>query len=291
MTTPVEKCRAVTPDEMPLLAATQLWKTYRRRGRKPTVALSGVSMEVATGETVGVVGETGSGKSTLGQALLGMLKTDSGQIQFAGSTVSNLSGKRLRDFRRSAQMVFQDPYDSLDPRIRIGRTVAEPLITTKVSRANRDAASMDALQRVGLGPEFASRYPHELSGGQRQRIGIARAIITRPRLLVLDEPVSALDVSVQAQILNLLNELQRELCLTYVFISHDLAVVRNVSDRLIVMQHGEVVESGHANAIFEEAKHPYTRALLAAVPSGRVQDRYRSTAARDDPFDEMATDG
>ena len=260
---------------VPILRGSGLWKGYKNRGRAPFYAVRGVSLDVRAGSTLGLVGETGSGKSTLGRLLLGIVRPSAGTVEFGGQDLTSLRRRGLREFRRSAQMVFQDPYDSLDPRMRVGDSIIEPLLPSGVDRRARGEQLGKVLDRVQLGPEFASRYPHELSGGQRQRVGVARAIITQPRLLVLDEPVSALDVSVQAQILNLLNELQRELGLTYVFISHDLSVIRNVSDQVCVMSGGEIVESGTVDEIYERSQHPYTRGLLAAIPVRHPRDRRR----------------
>ena len=231
-------------------------------------ALAGVSLEVATGRNLGVVGESGSGKSTLARLALALEPPSSGQVVFQGRDLNRLAAAELRAVRRDFQMVFQDPYGSLDPRQRVGRIVAEPLFdASPAERRERVARMLDA---VGLRGTDADKYPHEFSGGQRQRIAIARALITAPKLIVADEPVSALDVSVQAQVLNLLQDLQQAFGVTYLLISHDLAVVDHVCDEVVVMYAGRVVERGASDVLFRAAAHPYTRALLAAAADTRV---------------------
>jgi ABC-type oligopeptide transport system ATPase subunit len=230
-------------------------------------AVAGVSFDIEAGKTLGLVGESGSGKSTTGYCVLQLLRPTSGSVRFDGHELTELEGEELRRVRRDAQIVFQDPYSSLDPRMTVGNIVSEPLVVHKVgSRRDRQVRVRELLDVVGFDPTYVNRYPHEFSGGQRQRIGIARALALSPRLIVCDEPVSALDVSIQAQIINLLKDLQREFNLAYLFIAHDLAVVRSVSDRIAVMHHGRIVETGSADEVYERPKEDYTKALLASVP-------------------------
>ena len=228
-------------------------------------AVEDVSLTVNRGETLGIVGESGCGKSTTARLMVRLLEPTSGTIRFDGEDISTLSSRRLRPLRREMQIIFQDPYSSLNPRKSVGQIIGEPFA---IHRTEKDIKSrvQELLARVGLNPEHYNRYPHEFSGGQRQRIGVARAFALRPKLIVCDEPVSALDVSVQAQILNLLKSLQAEFGLTYVFISHDLSVIRQVSDRIAVMYLGRVVEIGQSELLYEHPRHPYTAALLSAVP-------------------------
>ena len=230
-------------------------------------AVDGVSFQIAEGETLGLVGESGSGKSTTGYCILQLIRPTSGAVRFMGKDLTQLKGEELRRVRREMQLVFQDPYASLDPRMTVGDIVSEPLVVHRVgSRRARRETVRRLLEVVGFNPEFTNRYPHEFSGGQRQRIGIARALALNPRLIVCDEPVSALDVSIQAQILNLLKDLQQEFGLTYLFIAHDLAVVRAMSDRIAVMNRGVLVELGPAEEVYAAPKEAYTQALLSAVP-------------------------
>jgi oligopeptide transport system ATP-binding protein len=230
-------------------------------------AVDGVSFQVEEGETLGLVGESGSGKSTTGYCILQLLKPTAGSVLYQGKELTKLGREEIRKMRREMQIVFQDPYSSLDPRMTVGDIVSEPLEVHGVgTRRNRRARVRELLDVVGFNPDYENRYPHEFSGGQRQRVGVARALALNPSLIVCDEPVSALDVSIQAQILNLLKDLQRDFGLTYLFISHDLAVVRSMSDHIAVMKDGRIVETGTADEVYETPKHEYTRALLTAVP-------------------------
>ncbi|MFI5019030.1 MAG: ABC transporter ATP-binding protein [Dongiales bacterium] len=257
----------------PLLKANDV-KTHFRVGRsvipgqqKTVYAVDGVSLEVWPGETLGLVGESGCGKSTLGRCLMRLYEITDGQILLDGVDISHLGARQLRPHRRQMQMVFQDPYASLNPRRRIGDLVAEPMrIHGRLGRAEIDRRLKELMGLVGLHPDHLNRFPHEFSGGQRQRIGVARALALEPRLIVADEPVSALDVSIQAQIVNLLADLQERLALTYIFIAHDLSVVRQVSSRIAVMYLGAIVETGPTDLVYGHPAHPYTEALISAVP-------------------------
>ena len=235
------------------------------RGHAQVHAVEGVTLEVRRGETLGIVGESGCGKSTTARLMLRLLDPTAGTIRFDGRDITHLSQRALRPLRREMQMIFQDPYSSLNPRKTVGQIVGAPFAIHHTAKNSRSRVR-ELLSRVGLSPEHYNRYPHEFSGGQRQRIGVARALALQPKLIVCDEPVSALDVSIQAQILNLLRSLQHDFNLTFVFISHDLSVIRQIADRIAVMYLGRVVELGASEAIYEHPKHPYTAALLSAVP-------------------------
>jgi peptide/nickel transport system ATP-binding protein len=251
---------------MPLLSVTNLKMGYASGG-KTFYAVDGVSFDVAENETVGLVGESGCGKSTLGKAVTRLIKPAEGEIRLEGKNIAQLDDKELRPFRKSIQMVFQDPFASLNPRKTILQILDTPLKVHGVKGADERRKQInDILDKIGFSQSALQRYPHEFSGGQRQRIGIARALILRPKLIVCDEPVSALDLSIQAQIINLLVDLKRNFGLSFLFISHDLSVVRYFSDRVLVMYLGRIVESADHASLWRQARHPYTRALLAAVP-------------------------
>jgi oligopeptide/dipeptide ABC transporter ATP-binding protein len=256
-----------------LLKVDNLRKAFKVSANRPGAAkqslkaVDGVSFEIKSGETLGLVGESGCGKSTTGKLLLRLIEPDSGTIQFDGRDVVGMRHRELTAIRRDMQMIFQDPYSSLNPRMRVGEIIGEPLVVHSLAkgRAIKEQA-LTLMQKVGLAPEHYDRYPHEFSGGQRQRIGIARTLAVRPRLIVADEPVSALDLSIQAQIVNLLKDLQEEFGLTYLFISHDLGIIEHVCDRVAVMYLGRIVEIATAEQLYHQPCHPYTEALLNAVP-------------------------
>jgi oligopeptide transport system ATP-binding protein len=257
---------------MPLVEVRNLTKHFTRGGGLFTPAsivhaVDDVSFDIQEGETFGLVGESGSGKSTVGRCMLRLTEPTSGEIRWRGEDVRAFDRTRLRAARRDMQMIFQDPYSSLNPRLRVGDIVEEPLIIHQIgSRRERRDQVGELFRLVGLDPEHLERYPHEFSGGQRQRIGLARALALRPSFIVADEPVSALDVSIQAQVINLMLDLQRRLKLTYLFIAHDLRLVRHICSRTAVMYLGRIVESGDTASIFANPQHPYTRALLSAIP-------------------------
>lgn len=250
----------------PLLEVDDVRVCFSKGGRTVR-AVDGVTFQIAPGSSVGLVGESGSGKSTLGRAVLKLERIQSGRIVYDGVDLAGLKGAAMKRFRRRAQMVFQDPSGSLNPRMSVGRTLREVLFVHRIGdRSDRMRRVRELLKLVGLDPDYAARYPHEFSGGQRQRIGIARALSLEPKLIVADEPVSALDVSVQVQILNLMNELRNKLGLTYLFIAHDLAVIRYVCDEVLVMYLGRIVERASVDELYSNPRHPYTRLLLESVP-------------------------
>ena len=257
---------------MAILEVRHLVKEFGRRGtllRRGSIvrAVDDVSFSIDEGETFGLVGESGSGKTTTGRCILRLIEPTSGEVRFKGEDVLAFSSSRLRQARRDMQIVFQDPYSSLNPRMRAGSIVEEPLIIHRMgSKAERRARVSELFELVGLDPGQAARYPHQFSGGQRQRIGLARALALNPSLVIADEPVSALDVSIQAQVINLLMDLQQRLKLTYLFIAHDLRLVRHICDRVAVMYLGKIVEMGPTERLFDAPAHPYTRALLSAIP-------------------------
>jgi peptide/nickel transport system ATP-binding protein/oligopeptide transport system ATP-binding protein len=257
----------------PLLEVKNLNKTFVSTtgftgGKKRYLqAVNDLSFTIYEGETLGLVGESGCGKSTTGKLILRLLEADSGEVLFRGTNLLQLTASRMRSLRREMQMIFQDPFSSLNPRMRVGDTLSEPFkIHKKLSATEIQTELKTLLEVVGLAPEHLNRYPHEFSGGQRQRIGIARSLAVRPSLIIADEPVSALDVSIQAQIINLMQDIQEEFGLTYLFIAHDLAVVQHICDRVAVMYLGRIVEIGPADTIYRRPRHPYTEALLNAVP-------------------------
>lgn len=293
---------SAAPSEPPLLEVRDLAVHFPfRRGnplnpmRGVIRAVDGVSFQVRPGETLGIVGESGCGKSTTARAIVNLVRPTGGEILFAGQRVDGLSESAMRPFRADLQMIFQDPYASLNPRMTIGNIIAEPMKIFRLhSAANRQLEVMRLMDTVGLNPRFLNRYPHEFSGGQRQRIGIARALAVQPKLIVCDEPVSALDVSIQAQVINLLMELQDRLGLAFVFIAHDLAVIRHIAHRVGVMYLGRLVELADARELYANPKHPYTQALLSAapIPDPRAErDRQRIELTGEVPSPDKAYTG
>ncbi len=280
---------AVAPTAAPLLQATDLVREYtlpREHLFRPpgkVHALNGVNFSIAAGRSLGIVGESGSGKSTLARLVMALDAPTSGTVELLGRNLHQLPAEELRQARRDFQMVFQDPYGSLDPRQTVERIVTEPLQAQgQTTRAEQREQAAQVLSQVGLRTNDLGKYPHEFSGGQRQRIAIARALITRPRLIVADEPVSALDVSVQAQVLNLMQDLQQQFGITYMLISHDLAVVNHLCDEVVVLYQGRIVERGSPGELFRNAQHPYTQSLVGAVPQvqpGRARARRAAAAA------------
>lgn len=257
-------------------------------GAKPQIlhALNDVSLDIYEGETLGVIGESGCGKSTFGRTLIQLYKATAGSVTFEGKNLFSLKGQELKQIKKDIQMVFQDPYSSLDPRKTAGKLIEEPLIVHNLipDKKKREERVLELMREVGLDIQHVHRFPHEFSGGQRQRINVARALSMNPKVIVCDEPVSALDVSIQAQVLNLFNRLQKEHNLTYIFISHDLGVIKHVSDRIAIMYLGRVVELCNADAIYEEPLHPYTKALLSAIPpESPFQNRERIVLKGDIP--------
>jgi oligopeptide/dipeptide ABC transporter ATP-binding protein len=281
-------------NDVPVLEVDDLVMHFAARGRggKGTVhAVDGVSFGLRPGEMLGLVGESGSGKTTLANCLVRLLEPTSGAIRLHGRDITHLSRRRLRPLRRGLHMVFQDPYSSLNPRMTAGEIVAEPLRLHRLAaRKEREHRVIDTFERVGLGPEHRFRYPHELSGGQRQRVGLARSLILEPSVLIADEPVSALDVSVQASILNLLRDLQRDMGFSCLFITHDLATVEFLCDRIAVMYLGQLVEVADRDAIFRDPQHPYTQALLSAavVPDPAEQRKRKRVVLEGDPPSPLA---
>ena len=268
----------VAPTVEPLLRVVNVVKHFGAGGGASVKAVDGVSFDIMPGETVGLVGESGCGKSTLGRLITQLIPVSSGEVYLDGVDITQLHGEKLRQQRKQLQMIFQDPYASLDPRMTVGDIIAEPLVNFKMIKGRaKDVRVQELLRTVGLNPYFNNRYPHEFSGGQRQRIGIARALALNPKLIICDEPVSALDVSIQAQIINLLEDLQREFELTYLFIAHDLSVVRHISNRVMVMYLGRICEIAPSEDLYTSQEHPYTRALLSSipVPDPRIESKRR----------------
>ncbi|MEU1372612.1 ABC transporter ATP-binding protein [Streptomyces triculaminicus] len=277
----------MTATAAPLLSVRDARMTFPGRRRSaPVRAVDGVSFDIAPGETLGLVGESGCGKSTTGRMIVRLLEPTAGSITYDGRDISRLGRREMKPLRRELQMVFQDPHSSLNPRQTVSRIIADPLLVQGTPQAEARRRAAELMELVGLIPEHLDRYPHEFSGGQAQRIGIARSLATGPRLVVADEPVSALDVSVQAQIVNLMERLRRELGLAYLFIAHDLSVVKRVCDRVAVMYLGRIVEIGAKERVYAAPAHPYTQALLSAVPlpdPAAERARERITLAGDPP--------
>jgi oligopeptide transport system ATP-binding protein len=271
------------PKHTDVPAHVKAWRAVSRRDALVR-AVTEIDLEIAEGETLGLVGESGCGKSTLGRTLMRLVEPSAGTIEFAGIDITHLSQAALRPLRKQMQMIFQDPYASLDPRMTIGAAIDEPLVIHKLGdKRARAKRVLELLAKVGLRDDAAGRYPHEMSGGQRQRVGIARALAVGPKFIVCDEPISALDVSIQAQIVNLLQDLQEADALTYLFISHDLKIVEHICDRVAVMYLGRIVELADAVTLYKQPKHPYTNALLSAVPRIGVAKQKRSILQGDVP--------
>lgn len=267
-----------------LLDVQAVSREFATKDGKKIRAVDAVSLSVSAGETLGIVGESGCGKSTLARLILNLIAPTGGAVLFEGEDLARLPASALRRRRRDLQIIFQDPFASLDPKLTVGAIVAEPLAIHGIgNRTSRRAMAAELVARVGLPPDAIDRYPHEFSGGQRQRVGIARAIALNPKLIIADEPVSALDVSIRAQILNLLMELKAELSLSYIFISHDLSVVEHISDRVAVMYLGRVVETATSDALYAQPSHPYTQALISAIPEPDPAERGERIALRGEP--------
>jgi peptide/nickel transport system ATP-binding protein len=271
-----------------ILSGVNLRKQFRLQSSPSApagllTAVDDVSLEIAGGETLGIAGESGCGKSTLGKILAGLLTADSGQVRYRGTALAEMAPDAARTFRRHTQMIFQDPFSSLNPRMRIGDIIAEPLVIAgQGSAASRRSAVETIMSTVGLSPQLYNRFPHEFSGGQRQRIGIARALASTPAIIIADEPVSSLDISIQAQIINLLQSMKSAYNLSLMIISHDLSVLRHICDRLSIMYLGAIVESAPASELFKRCLHPYTEALIAAIPKINRQEGHKAIILRDD---------
>lgn len=281
-------------EERKKLVEVKHLKQYFGSKKNVVKAIDDISFDIFEGETFGLVGESGSGKSTTGRALLRLYKPTEGEILFEGKDIANLKkGKELLEFRKEAQMIFQDPYASLDGRMKVRDIIAEGIDIHGIAKTaeERDAMVDELLETVGLNKEHANRYPHEFSGGQRQRIGIARALAVNPKFIVCDEAISALDVSIQAQIVNLLKRLQKEIGLTYLFIAHDLSMVKYISDRIAVMYRGRIVEMGSADCVYNNPQHPYTKSLLSAIPlpDPREEKNRKRLVYKGEEFSEKAS--
>jgi peptide/nickel transport system ATP-binding protein len=276
----------MTEQAPPILSAAHLGKQFKltsaTNASRVLTALDDVNLVVVTGESLGIAGESGCGKSTLAKIMAGLMKPDSGEVYYRGSALASLSKKDATAFRRTTQMIFQDPFSSLNPRMRIGDSIAEPLAIAGLASAERREAVARIMETVGLSPDMAQRFPDEFSGGQRQRIGIARALSASPQILIADEPVSALDISIQAQIINLLQNMKATFNLSLIMISHNLSVLRHICDRVIIMYLGTVVESATASDLFRQCLHPYTEALIAAIPKLDARKRRETVVLTDD---------